>query len=827
MDELDIGATIKSFAPGQKVFNRYTLTKMLGRGGMGVVWLARDVELGRDTALKFLPEVVATDRSAIEDMKREVRRAIDLAHPHIVKIHDFITDGRTAAVSMEYIAGGTLSSLRIDQPGQVFGVADLGRWIAQLCAALDYAHRDAEVVHRDLKPANLMVDGKGRLRVLDFGIAASISESVTRVSKQAGSSGTPVYMSPQQMMGENPAPTDDLYSVGATLFELLTGKPPFHAGNIMLQVQNKPAPLVNERRKALNLEPVPVVWEQAIAACLAKEPTERPQSGADLLKLLAGELTSPVATGATPSKPAAPAAPAQPPALKTAPGNLPGAGTSGVRRWLLAPLVASLPLTALMVAFTVGYERSREDEKAAVVMLISTLVQYFTFLLLLGIRRPWRSRGSWGIVMLGILAGALLGLMNAEITGVDDESVMGFSMFVAGCVGGFSGWLLYRVAARATLLPSGPLPGVRPGLVYGTQAVLLLLACTFFGSSLPQAARVVEAKREEARRQALIDEWAPKVTEAYRMVFDRQPDLAAQAKYLAMVKNTPWWSTAQLRDALRESPEGRQGGRLLVPLEFQTIQNAINAAKPGNVVVVAPGTYTEGLYIGRSVTLQGAGRERVTVSREGGTNVLNIDKSATGVKVSGFTFRHTTRPATERRYTTVWLAGTDVEFFNNAVVDSDGYGIYLNEAKNCTVQNNVISGSGWSGLSIHQDVSGRIVRNTLRDNRGSGIRIAEQPGSLLINDNTIHDNGDGGLLVGKGTGVEISDNHLYRNGTTVANGGIGIFNDAGRPVLRGNRAYANQGTGIWWINEASPPYVQFGNVSDGKDLPVGSTKPLR
>lgn len=290
MDDLDLGATIKGYIPGQKLFRRYTLTRILGRGGMGIVWLARDEELGRDTALKFLPEVVATDRSALDDLKREVRRAIDLAHPHIVKIHDFVTDGRTAAVSMEYVQGDTLSSLRVDQPDRVFTTAQLTPWVAQLCSALQYAHGRAQVVHRDLKPANLMVDTHGELKVLDFGIAASLSESVTRVSKQAGSSGTPVYMSPQQMMGEKPAVTDDLYALGATLYELLTGKPPFYAGNIMMQVQNKLPPSLADRRAELGVtgESIPPEWEATIAACLAKEPKDRPQSAGEVLERLEG-----------------------------------------------------------------------------------------------------------------------------------------------------------------------------------------------------------------------------------------------------------------------------------------------------------------------------------------------------------------------------------------------------------------------------------------------------------------------------------------------------------------------------------------------------------
>jgi serine/threonine protein kinase len=191
MDDLDLGATIKGLIPGQQLFKRYTLVRMVGRGGMGVVWLAKDNELGREMALKFLPELVATDRSSIDDLKREVRRAMDLSHPNIVKIYDFVTDGRTAAVSMEFIAGDTLSSLRIDEPGKVFSPEKLAPWITQLCAALDYAHHDAQVVHRDLKPANLMIDARGRLKVLDFGLAASLAESVSRVSRQSSGSGTP------------------------------------------------------------------------------------------------------------------------------------------------------------------------------------------------------------------------------------------------------------------------------------------------------------------------------------------------------------------------------------------------------------------------------------------------------------------------------------------------------------------------------------------------------------------------------------------------------------------------------------------------------------
>jgi len=331
MDELDLGSTIRGFSPGQKLFARYQLVRMLGRGGMGVVWLAKDLELGRETALKFLPELVAMDPNAIGDMKREVRRAIDLAHPHIVKIHDFVTDGRTAAVSMEFINGHTLAALRQEKPGQVFATGDLLPWLKQLCGALDYAHADAQVVHRDLKAANLMVDARGRLKVLDFGIAASIADSVSRVSNQ-GSSGTPVYMSPQQMMGEDPAVTDDVYSVGATLYESLTGKPPFHSGNIILQVQSKAPPRLNERRKTLGLEPVPAAWEDTIAACLEKDPALRPRMAGEIFDRLAGNAPPPVIAAKT--------APSVPVAAEAAPVKIEPASRPGMADCALATLLA-------------------------------------------------------------------------------------------------------------------------------------------------------------------------------------------------------------------------------------------------------------------------------------------------------------------------------------------------------------------------------------------------------------------------------------------------------------------------------------------------------
>ncbi|MDI1337972.1 MAG: PEGA domain-containing protein [Lacunisphaera sp.] len=288
MDNLDLGATIRGFTAGQRIFGRYTLKKILGRGGMGVVWLARDESLERDLAIKMLPELVATDPAAVRDLKRETSRCQQLSHPHILRIYDFSEGAGLCGITMELVDGGTLTALRLDQPGEIFTVEQLRPWVQQLCEALEYAHARAKVVHRDLKPANLMVTAGGELKVADFGIARSVSDSVSRVSNQAGTSGTPVYMSPQQMMGDPASVTDDVYALGATLYELLTGRPPFYTGNVVTQVQNKVPPSMTERRKELQVtgEALPPEWERTIAACLAKEAGDRPRSVAEVAHLL-------------------------------------------------------------------------------------------------------------------------------------------------------------------------------------------------------------------------------------------------------------------------------------------------------------------------------------------------------------------------------------------------------------------------------------------------------------------------------------------------------------------------------------------------------------
>jgi serine/threonine protein kinase len=293
------------------VFGRYTLEAVAGRGGMGVVWRARDEELGETVALKFLPEFVASDAVAVDELKEETRRARRLTHPHIVRIHDFLRNDTTAAVSMEFVDGTTLAQLRLAQPGKVFAVEALGPLVAQLCSALDYAHTQAKVVHRDLKPANLLVTRDGQLKVTDFGIARTLTETATRLTGTVtGTSGTLLYMSPQQLTGVNATPADDIYAVGATLYDLLTGKPPFYTGDVTLQILNKiPAGVTAQRtERGHAAAAIPRQWEKTILQCLEKDAARRPKHAREIASLLglAGGPTLPTTAGsASTPKPAA------------------------------------------------------------------------------------------------------------------------------------------------------------------------------------------------------------------------------------------------------------------------------------------------------------------------------------------------------------------------------------------------------------------------------------------------------------------------------------------------------------------------------------------
>ena len=288
--------SIPSAAPryhqGRKMFGgRYTLLRALGRGGMGEVWLAQDNELGVQRALKFAPPEVAADARSVAMLKREAIAGTSLAHPNIVRIFDFAHDPveMESAVVMEVVEGKSLAELqakRIEETGNgFFEPEEIEKWLHDACVALDYAHCEGRV-HRDLKPQNLMVEtATGRLKIMDFGISHRIGDSFSQLTGK-DSSGTLPYMSPQQVMGERPHSSDDIYGLGATLYDLLSGSPPFIGGALELQVREKAPIPIHRRRAEVNQQtgnPVPPVWEVVVMACLDKLAEKRPANANNII----------------------------------------------------------------------------------------------------------------------------------------------------------------------------------------------------------------------------------------------------------------------------------------------------------------------------------------------------------------------------------------------------------------------------------------------------------------------------------------------------------------------------------------------------------------
>ncbi len=283
------------FVPGSMLAGRYRIVGLLGRGGMGEVYRADDLRLGQPVALKFLPESIGRDPSRLGRFHAEVRLARQVSHPNVCRVYDVgETDGLTF-LSMEFVDGEDLESL-LRRIGRL--PRDKAIQVArQLCAGLAAAH-DAGVLHRDLKPANIMIDGRGRARITDFGLAA-LAGDVRGAEVRAG---TPDYMSPEQLAGREVSLRSDLYALGLILYETFTGKSPFERGTT-------PAGVARIRESATPKSPSSVLGgidpavERAILRCLEKEPQRRPVSALAVAAALPGgdPLAAALAAGETPS----------------------------------------------------------------------------------------------------------------------------------------------------------------------------------------------------------------------------------------------------------------------------------------------------------------------------------------------------------------------------------------------------------------------------------------------------------------------------------------------------------------------------------------------
>ncbi|HEY2786601.1 MAG TPA: serine/threonine-protein kinase, partial [Fimbriiglobus sp.] len=281
-----VSSPAERFAPGVLLAGRYRVVAPLGKGGMGEVYRADDLTLAQPVALKFLPQHIASDTDRLSRFRMEVATARKVSHPNVCRVYDISEQGGLSFLTMEYIDGEDLASVlkRLGRVPEEKGVA-VAR---QLCSAVAAVH-DQGLLHRDLKPANVMLDGRGNVRLTDFGLAAAAEDlSVSQVR-----SGTPLYQAPEQLGGQEVTVRSDLYALGLVLYELFTGRRAFADAR-------RDTPPTKPSSHVSNLNPA---VERVILRCLEPDPANRPRSANEVLTALPGgdPLAAALAAGETPS----------------------------------------------------------------------------------------------------------------------------------------------------------------------------------------------------------------------------------------------------------------------------------------------------------------------------------------------------------------------------------------------------------------------------------------------------------------------------------------------------------------------------------------------
>ncbi|HKR13901.1 MAG TPA: serine/threonine-protein kinase [Pyrinomonadaceae bacterium] len=293
------------FIPGDVLSERYRIVGLLGQGGMGEVYRADDLKLKQPVALKFLPSSLTANGAALSRFYKEVSVARQISHRHVCRVYDIGEYQREHFISMEFVRGEELSSLlkRIGRLPQDKAI-EVAR---QLCAGLAAVH-ERGVLHRDLKPANIMLDQHGDVRITDFGIAALADE----IDRHDARSGTPAYMSPEQLEGQELTIKSDLYSLGLVLYEIFTGKRAFEATTLqeLIRLRRSDTTPTSPAQIVPDLDPL---VERVIFRCLERDPEKRPASALQIAAALPGDdpLAAALAAGETPSPEMVAAAPKQ------------------------------------------------------------------------------------------------------------------------------------------------------------------------------------------------------------------------------------------------------------------------------------------------------------------------------------------------------------------------------------------------------------------------------------------------------------------------------------------------------------------------------------
>jgi serine/threonine protein kinase len=263
---------------------KYKIVEVLGQGAMGIVYKAVDPDIDREVAIKtinFGPQIEEGNEELVKRFMREAQSAGKLTHPHIVTIYEVGSDGDMTYIVMQYVEGQSLQKLIAK--GKTFSHEEIVRLFTQISSALDTAHAKG-VIHRDIKPGNILIDQAGDAHIVDFGVAHVETSTMTTTGMTLG---TPSYMSPEQVMGRKADSRSDVFSLGVVLFEMITGKRPFHAENVTTLIYK----IINEEPPAMSTirHDIPGLYEPIVLKALAKKQEDRYPNCWEIAMALAGE----------------------------------------------------------------------------------------------------------------------------------------------------------------------------------------------------------------------------------------------------------------------------------------------------------------------------------------------------------------------------------------------------------------------------------------------------------------------------------------------------------------------------------------------------------
>jgi serine/threonine protein kinase len=261
--------------PGTVIGGRYVIKRMLGEGGMSMVYLARDETLDMDVALKMIHSVLTNSEQAIAALREEARVTAALSHPNIVRLFNFEQIGERNFMVVEYVDGPSLQDI-LDRQRRL-SLEETLRYAEPIAQGLDYAHQSG-VLHRDVKPTNIMIDSRQIVKLTDFGIARRMKDQALRLSRELRA-GTPPYMAPEQLMGNIIDRRCDIYSFGVVVHECLSGAVPFESGSVEIQIMLKPPP---------PLPNVPDYVRDAVLRALSKSAAQRYNSAGEFFAALSG-----------------------------------------------------------------------------------------------------------------------------------------------------------------------------------------------------------------------------------------------------------------------------------------------------------------------------------------------------------------------------------------------------------------------------------------------------------------------------------------------------------------------------------------------------------